>query len=108
MSATPKKMAQPRKSQPSTLMLGLLPVSSLTSSTARLCQPPGHQRPTARDASVAGPDRLALRRVAAGAYMGVVQVERRALGPDPRDRGEVVPRRRARRRPFERIGEPPR
>src|SRR5215471_1894887 len=40
--------------------------------------------------------------------MRVVQVERGALGPDARYRGEVVPRRRAGRRPFQGVGPPPR
>src|SRR5215472_8755474 len=90
MSATPKKMAQPRKSQPSTLMLVLLPLSA------------------AQGASGTGPDRLALRRVTTSTDMRVMQVESRALRPDPRDRGEVVTRWRAGRRPFERIAESPR
>src|SRR3954452_12621098 len=34
--------------------------------------------------------------------LGVVEVERRGLGADPRDRGEVVPRRRAGGGPLER------
>src|SRR5262249_10942500 len=38
----------------------------------------------------------------------VVQVERRPLGPDPRDPGEVVPGRRAGRRPLQRVGVAPR
>src|SRR6188472_1177550 len=42
------------------------------------------------------------------ARLGVVQVERGALAADPRDRGEVVPRRRARRGPLERSTVAPR
>src|SRR5450830_631043 len=38
----------------------------------------------------------------------VVEVERRRLGTDARDRGEVVPRRRAGRRPLERAAVAPR
>ena len=38
----------------------------------------------------------------------VVQLERRALGADPRQLGEVVPRRRARRRPLQRVAVAPR
>src|SRR6266851_10146730 len=83
-------MAQPRKSQPSTLMPVPLPWSACWR------------------ASLARPDRLAFRRVAASPDLGMVQVERWPLGPDPRDRGEVVPRRRARRRPLQRVGKAPR
>src|SRR5258707_14551697 len=82
-------MAQPRKSQPSTLMPVPLPWSACWR------------------ASLARPDRLAFRRVAASPDLGMMQVERRALGPDPGDRGEVVPRRRAGGRPFERVAEAP-
>src|SRR5579859_142528 len=88
MSATPKKMAQPRKSQPSTLMPAPLP-----------CWP---------SASLARTDGVALRRIAAGPHARVMQVEGRPLGPDLRDGREVVPRRRAGRRPLQRVGEAPR
>src|SRR5690349_14728006 len=37
----------------------------------------------------------------------VVQLERRALGADARQLGEVVPRRRAARGPLQRVPEPP-
>src|SRR6266567_5254134 len=94
MSATPKKMAQPRNSQPSTLMPVPLPLS------ARYAGP--------RRASVARTDRLPLLGIAAGPDVRVMQVKGRALGPDPRNRGEVVPRRRAGRRPLERVAEAPR
>src|SRR4051812_2180151 len=40
-------------------------------------------------------------RLVAACDVGVVQVERRPLGPDPRDAGEVVPRGRAGRRPLQ-------
>ena len=43
-----------------------------------------------------------------GGDLGVVQVERRALGADPRDRVEVVPRRRAGRRPLQGAAPAPR
>src|SRR5215469_18512971 len=41
-------------------------------------------------------------------HVRVVQVERWPLGPDPRDPGEVVPGRRAGRRPLQRVGVAPR
>src|SRR3982074_2032041 len=41
-------------------------------------------------------------------HMRVVQLERRTLGPDPRQLGEVVPRRRAGRRPLQRVPVAPR
>src|SRR6185312_16599258 len=44
----------------------------------------------------------------AGLDVRVVQVERGPLGPDPRDPGEVVPRRRAGGRPLQRVAIPPR
>src|SRR5712692_6399171 len=94
MSATPKKMAQPRNSQPSTLMPEPLPSSAHRAGLPR--------------ASVARADRLALGRVPASAHIWVMQVEGGALRPDPRDRDEVVPRRRAGRGPLQRVGEAPR
>src|SRR5689334_10566788 len=93
MSATPKKMAQPRNSQPSTLMPVPLPYR-LRCEDAR--------------ASVAGTDRVTLRRISARPDARMVQVEGGTVRPDPRDRGEVMPRRRARSRPLQRIGEAPR
>src|SRR5215469_13869201 len=90
MSATPKKIAQPRNSQPSTLM-PLLPHAS--SYNSMLCSNP--IRPD--------PDRLALFWVAPGPDFRVVQIERGPLRPDARNRGEVVPRRRAGGRPLERV-----
>src|SRR6266571_75189 len=56
------------------------------------------------------PDRLPMlqRTIPSGPDVRVVQVKRRPLGPDPRYRGEVVPRRGARSRPFQRVGEAPR
>src|SRR5699024_2276549 len=41
-------------------------------------------------------------------HVRVVQLERRALGADPRQRGEVVARRRAGRGPLERVARAPR
>src|SRR6266567_4834484 len=103
MSATPKKMAQPRKSQPSTLMP--LPLSL----SVRGDDPPQpHARSARPRASVTRLDRPALGRVAARPDVRMVQVEGGALGPDPRDRREVVPRRRAGRRPLQRVAESPR
>src|ERR1700756_1715931 len=105
MSATPKKIAQPRNSQPSTLMPSLLTLS--------VAQPPA-VGPPAVALSVVGPsmagsdsDRLALLGIPPGPDLWVVQVERGPLGPDPRDRGEVVPWRRARGRPLQRVAEAP-
>src|SRR5579871_4038328 len=53
------------------------------------------------------PDRLAFLWIPPGPDLRVVQVERGPLGPDPRDRGEVVPWRRARGRPLQRVAEAP-
>src|SRR3982074_2953710 len=82
----PKNPAQPRNSYPSTFMK-----TSLLGAAAG-----------------GGADRLLLGvPVPAGSDGRVMQVERGPLGPDARYRGEVVPRRRAGRRPFQRVGEAP-
>src|SRR5215469_10358749 len=96
MSATPKKIAQPRNSQPSTLMPPPLPSS--------VCC----QRSPRRSMTCPDPDRLALLRVTSGPDFRVMQVEGRPLGPDARDGSEVVPGRRARGRPLQRVRVTPR
>src|SRR5260370_31693797 len=48
------------------------------------------------------------RAIAAGPDMRIVQVEGRALRPDPRYGGEIVPRRRAGRGPLQRVRKSPR
>src|ERR1022692_4002413 len=102
MSATPKKMAQPRNSQPSTFMPLPLSLSARPVSAQQVWD-------GAADSSLADPDGMVIGRTsAAGVHRGMVQVEGRALGPDPRDGGEVVPRRRTGGRPLQGVAEPPR
>src|SRR6201996_374107 len=91
MSAPPKKIPQPKKSQPSTFM----PLLPYPHRPVRL----GRQRRDLLVEALRGPAPL---------DVGVVRLERRPLGADPRDPVEVVPRRRAGRRPLQRAGEAPR
>src|SRR5258708_22429698 len=89
MSEPAKNTAQPTNRYPSTFIYDL--------SAARSGLPAGRARWHAgsrrrRDRLMRGPARLDMR---------VVPVERGALGPDPPYRREVVPRRRAGRRPLQ-------
>src|SRR6266516_4686868 len=93
-STTAKNAAQPTNSHPSTFMSYLCPAAASWASVRRAC--PG---------SLGGRNGLT---VPPGPDLRVVQVERGALGPDARDGGEVVPRRRAGRRPFQRVRVAPR
>src|SRR5216683_809759 len=103
MSVPAKNTAQPMNRPPSTLIRylpgaavrprGRVPRRSLAVDVRR-----GRRRDRLPD-SQRGPALLDVR---------VVQVERRPLGPDPRHPGEIVPRRRAGRRPLERVAVPPR
>src|SRR5215813_10272145 len=85
-SMTAKNAAQPTNSHPSTFMRYLCPAGSWAS-RRRACRGSlgclngltGAPRPDLR----------------------VVQIERRALGPDARDGSEVMPRRRAGRGPLQ-------
>src|SRR4029077_20882722 len=81
---------------------GTLRPSSMTSPPpgppARLARWHAGSRRRRRDGLLLGPARLDVR---------VVQVERGALGPDARYRREVVPRRRAGRRPLQRVAPAP-
>src|ERR1700678_3789351 len=55
------------------------------------------------------PDGLpAVFRISPGSNLRMMQVKGRTLGSDSRNRGEVMPRRRTRGRPFQRIAEAPR
>src|SRR5438067_8323235 len=93
-SMTAKNAAQPTNSHPSTFMSYLRPALGSRASARRAC--PG---------SLGGRNGLT---VPPGPDLRVVQVERGALGPDTRDGGEVVPRRRAGRRPLQRVSVAPR
>src|ERR1017187_497885 len=94
-------MAQPRNSQPSTFMPLPLSLSARPVSAQQVWD-------GAADSSLADPDGMVIGRTsAAGFHLGMVQVEGRALGPDPRDGREVVPRRRAGGRPLQGVAEPP-
>src|SRR6266516_3597309 len=96
-SVAPKKIPQPRNSQPSTFIWEPL-----------LCfLERSRRRSLAR--ALDGRDRLLDPvRLPAPLDMRVVRLEGGPLGPDPRDPVEVVPRRRAGRRPFERTAVTPR
>src|SRR5262245_55420661 len=78
-SMTAKNAAQPTNSHPSTFMSYPCPAGSWAPVRAR----PG------------SPGRLNGLTVPPGPDLRVVQIERGTLGPDARDRREVVPRRRA-------------
>src|SRR5215470_19523635 len=92
-SITAKNAAQPTNSHPSTFMRYLCPAGSWAS-VRRAC----------RDS----PGRLHGLTGAPGPDLRVVQIERGAFGPDARDGREVVPRRRAGRRPLQRVRVAPR
>src|SRR5215475_1980522 len=80
-SMTAKNAAQPTNNHPSTFMSYLRPAVSSWASVRR-----------ARPGSLGGRNGLTL---PPRPDLRVVQIERRALGPDTRDGREVVPRRRA-------------
>src|SRR3984957_611856 len=95
MSAPPKKIAQPMNREPSNFIWHLpgaqwgLPATGPSRGSFLVLQDP----------LLMCPARLDVR---------VVQVEGGPLGADARDAGEVVPRRRAGRRPLQRVPVAPR
>src|SRR5689334_7696296 len=88
-SMTAKNAAEPTNSHPSTFMSYLRPALGSWAPARRAC--PGSLGSRNGLPVPPGPD------------LRVVQIERGALGPDTRDGSEVVPRRRAGRRPLQRV-----